>query len=164
MPPEQANDLAIQDPHRVVRCPAAPDVMWMQHHNGVFRSTDAGAHWSQLSPAVSQFGFAVAAHPRRPDTAWFVPAIADEKRMPRDGAMVVTRTQDGGRSWETLREGLPQRDAYDLVYRHGLDVDHTGNQLVMGSTTGGLWVSDSGGENWQLVNAHLPPIYQVRFV
>jgi hypothetical protein len=164
MPPEQATDLAIQDPHRVARCPAAPDVMWMQHHNGVFRSTDAGARWSQLSPAVSGFGFAVAAHPRRADTAWFVPAMADEKRMPRDGALVVTRTQDGGRSWETLREGLPQRDAYDLVYRHGLDIDHTGNRLVMGSTTGGLWVSDSGGESWQLVNAHLPPIYQVRFV
>jgi hypothetical protein len=30
VPPEQAEDSAIQDPHRVVRCAAAPDVMWMQ--------------------------------------------------------------------------------------------------------------------------------------
>ena len=35
VPPEQAEDSAIQDPHRVVRCAAAPDVMWMQHHAGI---------------------------------------------------------------------------------------------------------------------------------
>ena len=99
-----------------------------------------------------------------PKTAWFVPAIKDELRVPRDGAMAVTRTRDGGRTWETLREGLPQSDAYDLIYRHGLDVDADGKRLAMGSTTGALWVSDSGGESWRLVNAHLPPIYAVRFV
>ena len=163
MPPEKADARDIQDPHRVARCPAAPDVMWMQHHNGVFRSTDAGAHWVQLKPPGDDFGFAVAAHPNDPQTAWLVPAMKDELRMPRDGALAVRRTRDGGNSWETLRTGLPQRDAYDLVYRHGLDVDETGNRLAMGSTTGGLWVSDSGGERWQLVNAHLPPIYAVRF-
>jgi photosystem II stability/assembly factor-like uncharacterized protein len=84
--------------------------------------------------------------------------------MPRDAAMVVNRTRDGGNHWETLREGLPQRDAYDLVYRHGLDVDATGDRLVMGSTTGALWVGENAGARWQLVNAHLPPIYDVRFI
>jgi hypothetical protein len=106
-PPEAANDRAIQDPHRVARCAAAPDVMWMQHHNGMFRSTDAGATWTQLRPPGDDFGFAVAAHPGDPATAWFVPAIKDELRMPRDGALAVTRTRDGGRSFETLRGGLP---------------------------------------------------------
>ena len=56
----------------------------------------------------------------------------------------------------------PHRDAFDLVYRHGLDVDESGERLVMGSTTGGLWASEDAGESWQLVNAHLPPIYAVR--
>ena len=65
--------------------------------------------------------------------------------------------------WQSLRDGLPQQDAFDLVYRHGLDVDSTGTQLAMGSTTGALWTSDNAGERWSLVNAHLPPIYAVRF-
>jgi photosystem II stability/assembly factor-like uncharacterized protein len=164
VPPEQAHDNAVQDPHRVARCAAAPDVMWMQHHAGMYRSTDAGATWTQLKPPGDDFGFAVVAHPGDANTAWFVPAIKDELRVPRDGAMAVTRTRDGGKTWQTLREGLPQRDAYDLIYRHGLDVDAAGQRLAMGSTTGALWVSDSGGESWQLVNAHLPPIYAVRFV
>ena len=164
VPPDQAEDSAIQDPHRVVRCPAAPDVMWMQHHAGIYRSVDAGAHWTRLSPPADDFGFAVAAHPRDGETAWFVPAMSDEIRMPRDGALAVTRTSDGGATWQTMRDGLPQREAFDLVYRHGLDVDESGERLAMGSTTGALWTSDDGGARWQLINAHLPPIYSVRFI
>jgi len=38
-----------------------------------------------------------------------------------------------------------QEDAYDLVYRHGLDVDASGDRLAMGSTTGGLWLSEDQG-------------------
>ena len=162
MPPELTGVREAQDPHRVARCAAAPDTMWMQHHCGIFRSTDAGATWVQLKPPGDDFGFAVAAHPKDPLTAWFVPAIKDEMRLPRDGALTVTRTQDGGKTWQTFRDGLPQRDAFDLVYRHGLDVDGEGRQLAMGSTTGALWVSENAGEAWQLVNAHLPPIYAVR--
>jgi photosystem II stability/assembly factor-like uncharacterized protein len=164
MPPEEANTLEVQDPHRVARCAAAADVMWMQHHNGIFRSNDTGKTWTQLKPNGDDFGFAVAAHPKDPQTAWFVPAIKDELRMPRDGALAVTRTRDGGKNWERFTDGLPQRDAYDLIYRHGLDVDGNGTRLAMGSTTGALWVSENDGERWQLLNAHLPPIYAVRFM
>ncbi len=164
VPPDQAENPEVQDPHRVARCAGAPDVMWMQHHNGIFRSTDAGATWTQLKLPGDDFGFAVAAHPRDANTAWLVPAMKDELRMPRDGALAVRHTSDGGKSWETFRDGLPQRDAYDLIYRHGLDVDAAGSRLAMGSTTGSLWVSDNAGERWQLVNAHLPPIYAVRLV
>jgi len=82
--------------------------------------------------------------------------------VPRDGALAVTRTRDGGKTWETFRDGLPQRDAFDLIYRHGLDIDSTGKQLAKGSTTGSLWVSETAGESWQLVNAHLPPVYALR--
>ena len=49
------------------------------------------------------------------------------------------------------------------MYRHGLAVDASGHRLMMGSTTGGLWASDDGGDRWATVAAHLPPIYAVRF-
>src|SRR5262245_55029689 len=164
LPPDQAGTLESQDPHRVTRCAGAPDIMWMQHHCGIFRSEDAGRTWASMKLPGDDFGFAVAVHPKDPNTAWFVPGVKDEVRMPRDGALAVTRTRDGGKTWETLREGLPQRDAFDLVYRHGLDIDATGNTLAMGSTTGALWSSDDAGCRWQLVNAHLPPIYAVRLI
>ena len=164
MPPERAGDPNIQDPHSIVRCAAQPDVLWCQHHCGIWRSTDNAATWQQITGVpVSGFGFAVAVHPRAADTAWFVPAVADQQRVPRDGALVVNRTSDGGRRFETLRAGLPQTDCYDLIYRHGLAVGQAGHNLLMGSTTGALWTSDDGGESWAGLPARLPPIYAVRF-
>ena len=41
----------------------------------------------------------------------FVPSTKDEKRCPTDGCVVVNRTRDGGKTFETLRKGLPQRFA-----------------------------------------------------
>ncbi|RJF97063.1 exo-alpha-sialidase [Noviherbaspirillum cavernae] len=168
MPPEREEEPGIQDPHRIVQCPSAPDVLWCQHHNGIWRSTDAAASWQeigqQVKPLMSDFGFAVAAHPHDAQTAWFAPAAADQQRIPVDAALCVTRTRDGGQSFDVLRKGLPQQDCYDLVYRHGLAVADDGNTLLMGSTTGGLWASDDGGDNWQTVAMTLPPIYALRFV
>jgi hypothetical protein len=164
MPPELKNDPNMQDDHRIVQCLGAPEVFWAQHHNAVFRSTDGSTSWQDI-PNVepSVFGFAVAVHPQNPDTAWFVPAVKDEFRIPVDAKLVVSRTRDGGKSWTVLRQGLPQEHAYDLVYRHGLDVDSSGDRLAFGSTTGGLWVSENQGDSWQTISAHLPPVTCVRF-
>jgi hypothetical protein len=139
-------------------------VFWAQHHNGVFRSTDGGMSFQEIKAvAPSKFGFAVAVHPQDANTAWFVPAVKDECRVPVDAELVVARTRDGGKSFSVLRKGLPQESAYDLVYRHGLDVDATGNRLAFGSTTGGLWLSEDQGDSWRCLSTHLPPIHCVRF-
>lgn len=164
MPPEQAYDPNVQDAHIVVRCPKQPDVMWSQHHNGIFRTTDNAAKWVEIKNVKpSVFGFAAAVHPDDGDTAWFVPGVKDECRIPVDGKVVVTRTRDGGASFDILSDGLPQQNAYDIVFRHALDIDDDGRCLAMGSTTGSLWVSDDQGEHWMELSAHLPPIYVVRF-
>jgi hypothetical protein len=164
MPPEQKNDPGIQDPHRVVQCRARPECLWAQHHNGIFRSTDGSASWQEVTAIQpSTFGFAVAVHPADPDTAWFVPAVKDEHRIPVAGQVVVARTRDGGRTCEVLRHGLPQEHAYDLTFRHALDVDGRGESLTFGSTTGSVWASDDQGDSWQSVSEHLPPVYAVRF-
>ncbi|HEY6989622.1 MAG TPA: hypothetical protein VH369_14610 [Bryobacteraceae bacterium] len=164
MPAERAFEPNVQDPHLVAQCRSHPDVLWVQHHNGIFKSSDAAASWSEIEGVQpSAFGFAVAAHPHDRNTAWFIPAVKDEKRYPMNGRVVVNRTRDGGKTFETLTQGLPQQHAYDLVYRHALDVDESGDRLAFGSTTGSLWISENGGDSWQTLAAHLPPIYAVRF-
>ena len=77
---------------------------------------------------------------------------------------MVTRTRDGGRSFDVLSKGLPQRHAYDVVYRHALALDEAGERLAFGSTTGGVWVSEDQGDSWACVTHTLPPVYAVRFV
>ena len=127
MPPDKQFEENVQDPHMVAQCRSNPDVLWVQHHNGIFKSTDGAASWTELTGITpSSFGFAVAVHPNDPDTAWFVPGTSDEKRCPIDGKVVVNRTRDGGKTFETITRGLPQEHAYDLVFRHALDVDDHG--------------------------------------
>jgi hypothetical protein len=164
MPPEHHGDPVAQDIHRLAQCRAHPDTVWCQHHNAVFRSEDGGANWRELTAIrPAKFGFAVAAHPRDKETAWFVPAAKDERRIPVDAKVVVARTRDGGESFEMLTAGLPQRHAYDLVWRHALDVDASGEALAFGSTTGGLWTSQDSGNSWTALDARLPPVAVVRF-
>jgi hypothetical protein len=162
-PPEQAQNPDGQDPHMMVQCRSAPQKFWVQHHCGIFKSNDNARSWQRVHAKPSSFGFGVIVHPSDPDTAWFVPGIKDEKRIPVDGKLVVTRTRDGGESFDILSKGLPQEHAYDLVFRHALAIDETGDTIAFGSTTGGVWVSEDQGESWQEVTHSLPPVYAVRF-
>ena len=163
-PPELVSAPESQDPHRMVQCHGAPDSWWIQHHNGIFRSTDDAMSWTEIvdvKPSV--FGFPVVVHPKDPDTAWFIPAIKDERRIPAEGQVVVNRPRDGGRTFETLRRGLPQAWAYDLIYRHALDLDASGECLAFGSTTGSVWISENQGDDWSTLAEHLPPVHAVCF-
>ncbi|MEO8654824.1 MAG: sialidase family protein [Ramlibacter sp.] len=164
MPPERREDPNIQDPHRVDQCLADPDVLWCQHHGGIFRSVDGGMRWQAVPhPQPSGFGFAVAAHPLDPQRAWFVPAHSDAQRMAPEGCMVVTETRDGGKTFAVHGKGLPRQDAWHLVYRHALVASADGRMLAMGSTTGGLWLSEDAGSSWSCVSHDLPPIAVLRF-
>lgn len=164
LPPDQQFNPIMQDPHIMAQCRDEPDKMWIQHHNGIFKSTDRGRNWTEIkNAAVSCFGFATAVHPAYGDTAWFVPGIKDEKRVPVDAKLVVTKTTNGGESWTELRNGLPQENCYDIVFRHALDIDESGDRLAMGSSTGGCWTTDNGGDSWNCLSTTLPQIYCVRY-
>ena len=163
MPPAQAFDLATQDVHRLSACAAQPDIVWCQHHNGMFRSTDGGETFSEIKDVKpSVFGFAVSAHPHDPNTAWFVPAIKDELRIPVDCKLVVTKTSDGAKTFAAHANGLPDV-SYDLIYRHSLDVNADGARVAIGSTTGNLWVSDDSGRHWSQIHGYLSPIAAIAF-
>lgn len=151
------------DPHCTVLCPAQPDVLWQQNHCGVFRSDDAGRQWHDVSQpdGTIKFGFPVAVDAEDPDTAWVVPGISDDQRMAVGGALFTARTEDGGKSWTALRNGLPQSNCYDIVLRHALDL--SGDRLAFGSTTGNVFISNNRGDAWQCLGNYFPPVYSVRF-
>lgn len=151
------------DPHSIELCPGQPDRIWQQNHCGIFYSADGAATWKKVSNTDqgANFGFPVAVDANDGSTAWVVPGVADMQRMAIDGGLFVARTRDAGETWEQLREGLPQENAYDVVYRHALG--NSGDRLAFGSTTGNLYVSENRGESWSTVANNLPPIYSVRF-
>ena len=151
------------DAHAIELCAGDPDHVWQQNHAGVFYSSDGAGTWKRVSRPDQgvHFGFPIAVDAKDGRTAWVVPGKSDQERMAIGGSLFVARTQDGGQSWQSLREGLPQENAYDVFYRHGLG--YSDGRLAFGSTTGNLYVSENRGENWITVANNLSPIYAVRF-
>ena len=138
--------------------------LYQQNHCGVYRSTDGGASWDEITPGLpSQFGFPMVAHPRDPETAWVIPLNGDDKgRYMPDGQAAVWRTTDGGAAWTRLATGLPQQDAYLGVLREAMAIDALEPAGVyFGTSTGQLFASADGGESWDLVSGFLPPIWSV---
>ncbi len=152
------------DPHLLVACDADPDVMWQQNHCGIFRSTNGAKSWEDISDPEGEanFGFAIAIDHTDPLRAWVAPAISDEVRVARAQKLCICRTDDGGKSWMTFREGLPQEYCYDIVYRHALIAD--GNDVIFGTSTGNLFSSSDEGENWEVISNYLPMVYCLTFV
>lgn len=152
-----------QDPHLVAAAPSNKKVMWQQNHCGVYVSQDGSESWQNVSQpdAPANFGFPVSISETEPLTAFIVPAVADANRIAIEGGLCVSRTRDGGKTWEALRNGLPQENCYDIVFRHALDL--TGNRLAFGTTTGNVFTTENEGDKWEVLGNYLPPVFSVRF-
>ncbi|MGW7188635.1 WD40/YVTN/BNR-like repeat-containing protein [Streptomyces sp. NPDC054838] len=150
--------------HKIARDPGDPDRLYLQNHWGVYRSDDAGGAWTDIGAGLpSDFGFAVAAHPHRRDTAYVFPLNADSDRVPAGHRCRVFRTRDAGVSWEPLSKGLPPEDHYGTVLRDALctdDADPAG--IYFGNRNGELYASHDDGDSWQLLVEHLPDVLCVR--
>jgi photosystem II stability/assembly factor-like uncharacterized protein len=153
--------------HKLVMAAGDPNRLYQQNHCGVYRSTDAGRSWTDISAGLSsEFGFVMGAHPRDPQSVWVVPlSHPEEGRMAPGGALAVWRSRDAGDRWERLGDGLPQENAYVGVLREALSVDRGDPAGVyFGTSTGQLYGTRDEGERWQLIADHLPPIWGVQAI
>lgn len=71
----------------VVVAPSDPAVIWAGSSGGVFRSTDGGATWSNVSGPLTTVA-RIAVHPNDPNKAWVLSA-----------PLGLYRTVDGGATW-----------------------------------------------------------------
>ncbi len=136
-------------------------VLWQQNHCGIFRSVNQGLTWDDVSDknGIAYYGFAITIDDKNPNRAWVIPAKSDDLRIPHELALCVCRTEDGGQTWQPLRKGLPQKNCFDIVFRHALD--RVGTTLVFGTTTGNVYISDDDGDSWRCISRNLPKIDSV---
>jgi photosystem II stability/assembly factor-like uncharacterized protein len=153
--------------HKLVMAAGQPDRFYQQNHCGVYRSTDGGRQWQDISAGlVSEFGFVFGAHPRDPATGWVIPlSHPEEGRYAPGGSLGVWRTNDSGDSWQRHGDGLPQENAFVGVFREAMAVDRLDPVGVFfGTSTGQLYGSVDEGESWSVVAENLPPIWGVEAV
>ncbi|MEM6376765.1 MAG: glycosyl hydrolase, partial [Bacteroidota bacterium] len=152
------------DPHRLLQNFSDTKVLWQQNHCGVFRTANGGDSWENVSDqdGFANYGFGLAIDPNNPNRAWVIPAISDEMRVAKDLALVVSYTEDAGQSWQPLRNGLPQQNCFDIVFRHAFQYD--ANQLVFGTNNGNLYWSGNDGQSWKKIASNLARIDTVSIV
>ncbi|MCB5906259.1 WD40/YVTN/BNR-like repeat-containing protein [Streptomyces pinistramenti] len=150
--------------HKIAQDPVDRDRLYLQNHWGVYRSDDAGVRWTDIGAGLpSDFGFAVAAHPRAANTAYLCPITADMDRVPAGHRCRVYRTSDAGADWEPLSHGLPEEDHYGTVLRDALCVDDSDPAGVyFGNRNGEVYASADDGDSWRQLASHLPDVLCVR--
>jgi hypothetical protein len=145
--------------HGLAHDPDHPEIIYRQDHTGMYRSRDAGDSWERIENGLpSWFGFPVVIDPRTKHL-YAVPLESDEYRIPVGGRFTISRSRNGGESWEPLTHGLPSEPYYAGVLRGALAVDGldpTG--IYVGSTSGDVFVSGDAGETWQRLPFRLPRV------
>ncbi|MBK5279735.1 MAG: glycosyl hydrolase [Bacteroidia bacterium] len=151
------------DPHRILVCPTQPDTIWQQNHCGIFRTTNGGDVWENVSGkgGFPKYGFALVIDENDPNAAWVIPAQSDEQRIPVDLRLAVCKTTDGGENWSFTSQGLPQANTFDLVLRHSFV--KTENTLAFGTNNGNLYLSDDNGNTWKTISQNLAMVNYLAF-
>jgi photosystem II stability/assembly factor-like uncharacterized protein len=149
--------------HRIAMHRSRPDVLFMQKHWDVLRSTNAGELWEEVSGNLpTDFGFVIDVNTNEPDTIYVVPIKSDSEHYPPDGKLRVYRSRTGGNDWEPLTNGLPQQDCYVNVLRDAMSVDSLDPCGIYFGTTGGqVYGSADGGDTWTAIVRDLPAVVSV---
>lgn len=148
------------DSHTVLVLPDDPQHVISSSGEGMFRSEDGGDSFVESNAGVERRYMAnVAVHPSRPDVLY----TAGAKGSPRgwDDAGVgadswVYRSDDRGRSWTRLTDGLPDplRGGPRAVAVDPMDP----NVVMVGLVDGTIWESRDGGDSFDLLIEGLPPV------
>jgi photosystem II stability/assembly factor-like uncharacterized protein len=160
--------VTFHDPHCVRLCPSNPDRLYQQNHCGIYRLDRPGDTWQRIGRKMPRragdVGFPMVVHPRDADTAWVFPMDAATvwPRTSPQGQPAAYVTRNGGKTWQRLDRGLPERQAWWTVKRQAMTVDaQPAPALYLGTTSGELWVGHDEGARWVNIARYLPEIYAV---
>jgi photosystem II stability/assembly factor-like uncharacterized protein len=131
--------------------PVRKGLIWTGTDDGLVQlSRDAGGNWENVTPkGMPEWGTVdmVEPHPAKPGTAY----IAVDSHRLDDLTPHAFRTDDYGKSWTSITDGLPA-DAYVHVVR----ADPARDGLLYAGTENGVFVSFDDGARWKPLQLNLP--------
>jgi photosystem II stability/assembly factor-like uncharacterized protein len=172
---------------RMLIHPKNPDIVYVaalghawgpNEERGVFKTTDGGKSWDKvlylnentgiidlaMDPSEPDLLYASAYHFRRDAMSGSEPRI---QWGPGSG---LYRSEDGGKSWSQMKEGLPERpmgrcglDVYrkdpNIVYAT-VQTDQTGSKGKKDDVpgAGGIYRSEDKGKTWKRMTSWMPPL------
>ena len=149
--------------HQLWHAAGDNDRLFLQGHTGTYVTDNGGDNWTEITEGLpSNFALAATVHPHESNTMYTVPLQGGDLRCPPGFALSVWRTQDAGKTWQAMRKGLPQENAFMGAYRDGIVTDTLKPAGVyLGTNTGQLYNSRDDGESWSLITQNLPPICSI---
>ena len=151
-----------EDVHRLMIHPSNAKFLYAVTGRGLYVSPDAGASWEQWTRREDEIGGYPDGFVFRPSDPKliFMTAAHDAPgtwRTSHFAGARISRSKDAGRTWEILRNGLPDRmqasiEAFCLEEAPG------STALFAATTAGEILSSDDLGESWKTIIAGLPPI------
>ena len=150
------------DIHRVVVPPTNASRLYVTGGNGIYVSSDAGAsweHWSDRSAEIGGYPDQLVYLPSNPDLMFVCAAHKSPGawRENNHSGSRISRSRNGGRTWEVLTNGLPDR-MQGSVESMCFDTHGDGGTLLVGTSTGEVWVSEDLGDSWSIAINGLAPI------
>jgi photosystem II stability/assembly factor-like uncharacterized protein len=151
-----------EDVHRCVINPRNPDRMYVTGGNGMYVTSDGGAtweHWTTRESEIGGYPDQLVFAPRDPDLMFISAAhhSPGSWRESRFAGTRVSRSRDGGRTWEVLGNGLPDRLQSSI---EAMCLEDWGGSLSLfaATTAGEVFCSDDAGDTWSLIVSGLAPI------
>lgn len=127
------------------------DTLWVGTDDGlVFMTVDGGGHWSNVTPpALTQWSKVTQIEASHFDANT---AYVSVSRMRLDDQRpYIYRTRDGGKSWQSIIDGLPPDASVNAVRE---DPEKKG--LLFAATENAVWSSSDDGQRWQSLQLNLP--------
>ena len=133
--------------------PVQKDLLWAGTDDGLIQlTTNGGKAWNNVTPKdMPEWGTVdmVEPHPHKAGTAY----IAVERHKLGDYKPYAFRTDDFGKTWVSITNGLPA-DAYVHVVR--ADPEREG--LLYAGTELGIYVSFDDGAHWKPLRLNMPRV------